>query len=670
MPPTLDAGNELSLRHLPDFSNASFSFQIPTAISKGDLLLGDNDMDFLKNVDDNMASPGHGSSGSHTALTLADLTPKARVEHPSFTEDSAPHIVDQQLEPKSNKIPQGIRKFVQNRSLTTKVDSRSSQKATRASTREASPAIARLRELRAEVEMLNEDSQGEAVDTISQHVVSEAPVLQRGSKLPKSTARRKQAIISGGITKSRSKNIQFKPNLARSLISAPQRHPSPQPPGLTHAFPEAAGLDEQNPDASLCSTVSGGVAERLILYSQKFIHSFGLSTPDNVSGPKIDPEPTCNIAAVPEPVVIDSNKRDTNDAPLTLSQISPRKPVSPGPSWSVPAAPSSPTRPSSKRPVSATSPHRPSKKGKTAVAASSKHASKDAIRRIPSSGINSSSGVPSRSSSSSRRGHATVTRKADEIRKKPAAAAPHQDASKVLDQVSLDRSNASRSASSSSSSLRHPSAEFSLPPKHSVSRPAEESCSGVASSSNTKVLQRHDTRVDLPPANATKPVEFKFQLDTRMEARKAEYVKERSQLMQKSRGQLMPIPDFKALHAQQEAEIAHRKENIQPIHPLVLELHTSERAKEREKFDQMIKEKEREVERVMEERRREREENEEREVRELRKKAVPRAHEVPEWYKEAPKKSKTVGDCEEVELLRMAVEKKNGILKPSIDEGL
>lgn len=179
----------------------------------------------------------------------------------------------------------------------------------------------------------------------------------------------------------------------------------------------------------------------------------------------------------------------------TLSQISPRKPVSPGPSWSVPAAPSSPTRPSSKRPVSATSPHRPSKKGKTAVAASSKHASKDAIRRIPSSGINSSSGVPSRSSSSSRRGHATVTRKADEIRKKPAAAAPHQDASKVLDQVSLDRSNASRSASSSSSSLRHPSAEFSLPPKHSVSRPAEESCSGVASSSNTKVLQRHDTRV-------------------------------------------------------------------------------------------------------------------------------------------------------------------------------
>jgi len=131
-----------------------------------------------------------------------------------------------------------------------------------------------------------------------------------------------------------------------------------------------------------------------------------------------------------------------------------------------------------------------------------------------------------------------------------------------------------------------------------------------------------------------------------MEARKCEYTKERSASKQKQRKQFVPVPDFKTLHAQHEAEIAHRKENIHPTVPLPLELHTNERAKERGNFDQMRKEKERELERAMEQRRREREEDEEREVRELRKKAVPRAHEVPEWYKEAPrKKNKGAFEC-------------------------
>lgn len=98
------------------------------------------------------------------------------------------------------------------------------------------------------------------------------------------------------------------------------------------------------------------------------------------------------------------------------------------------------------------------------------------------------------------------------------------------------------------------------------------------------------------------------------------------------------IPDFKAMHAAQEAELALRKENIQPVVPLPIRWETDQRLKERQKFDERMREKEREQERLMELRRKEREEEEEREVRELRKKAVPKAHEVPEWYKEAPKK--------------------------------
>jgi hypothetical protein len=100
------------------------------------------------------------------------------------------------------------------------------------------------------------------------------------------------------------------------------------------------------------------------------------------------------------------------------------------------------------------------------------------------------------------------------------------------------------------------------------------------------------------------------------------------------------IPDFKAMHAAQEAELALRKENIRPVVPLPIHWETDHRLKERQKFDERMREKEREQERLMELRRKEREEQEEREVRELRKKAVPKAHEVPEWYKEAPKKKK------------------------------
>ncbi|KAK0495147.1 hypothetical protein EDD18DRAFT_1354336 [Armillaria luteobubalina] len=99
-----------------------------------------------------------------------------------------------------------------------------------------------------------------------------------------------------------------------------------------------------------------------------------------------------------------------------------------------------------------------------------------------------------------------------------------------------------------------------------------------------------------------------------------------------------PIPDFKALHAAEEARLAARKEHIIPVKPIAKEFSTDERIKERRIFDERIKEKEAEMERAFEERRKQREQEEEREVRELRRKAVPKAHEVPEWYKDAPRR--------------------------------
>lgn len=101
------------------------------------------------------------------------------------------------------------------------------------------------------------------------------------------------------------------------------------------------------------------------------------------------------------------------------------------------------------------------------------------------------------------------------------------------------------------------------------------------------------------------------------------------------------IPDFKALHAAElQASMAFREQrHVPPTVPVAPELTTETRAREREKFDEAVRRKEEEMERVREERRRVREEEEEREVKEMRRKAVPRAHEVPEWYADAPKRA-------------------------------
>lgn len=146
----------------------------------------------------------------------------------------------------------------------------------------------------------------------------------------------------------------------------------------------------------------------------------------------------------------------------------------------------------------------------------------------------------------------------------------------------------------------------------------------------------------LPGANPTKPVEFEFQSDARLAAR-SEKEKAKASTCSKKPHNPVPVPDFKALHAAQEAEHALRRDQIVPVVSLPVELSTEGRAKEREKFNAMMREKEREIERALEQRRREQEEEEEKLVRELRKKAVPRAHEVPGWYKEAPRRT---AECE------------------------
>ncbi|KXN84975.1 hypothetical protein AN958_11820 [Leucoagaricus sp. SymC.cos] len=151
------------------------------------------------------------------------------------------------------------------------------------------------------------------------------------------------------------------------------------------------------------------------------------------------------------------------------------------------------------------------------------------------------------------------------------------------------------------------------------------------------------------PTNSTRPIEFKFASDLRIQTRKGD-----GQRMTRSTSSLSsgnggankastrthPVPGFKSIHAHPESSQAHRKENLHPVITQPFHWATEQRIKERKEFDEMVKEKERERELLEEQKRKEREEEEEMEIRELRKRAIPKANVVPDWYKDAPKKKK------------------------------
>lgn len=102
-----------------------------------------------------------------------------------------------------------------------------------------------------------------------------------------------------------------------------------------------------------------------------------------------------------------------------------------------------------------------------------------------------------------------------------------------------------------------------------------------------------------------------------------------------------PVPDFPALQAAHAASVAaHRAAAVQPVVPEPFELRLETRAREREAFEEARREREMEAEQIAEQQRLEREEEEAREYQEARRKAVPKANPVPEWYRDAPKRKR------------------------------
>ncbi|KAL1748867.1 hypothetical protein HDZ31DRAFT_60037 [Schizophyllum fasciatum] len=100
----------------------------------------------------------------------------------------------------------------------------------------------------------------------------------------------------------------------------------------------------------------------------------------------------------------------------------------------------------------------------------------------------------------------------------------------------------------------------------------------------------------------------------------------------------------KALHASEGStharSLSRSALNVSVTEPKPFQFHTDVRLREREAFDAKVKERLRREEEEEAERRRQAEMEAEQEVKQLRKRMVPRAHDVPEWYRSAPKKKR------------------------------
>lgn len=206
----------------------------------------------------------------------------------------------------------------------------------------------------------------------------------------------------------------------------------------------------------------------------------------------------------------------------------------------------------------------------------------------------------------------------------------------------------------------HPSSSSSIS-KPISDVPFSTSPIRAQASSSEPIAERRATRHKVsealgetqnPPSQAntfdhrepTKPVQFTFSVESRLKARAGEASAtdappgRATTSSASSSNTRRAVPDFKKIHAAQEvAALKNRKPKV-PVVPVPLKLSTDARVAERSAFDQRTREKEREKQAKLEEERIRREREEEEELKEIRRNAVPKVNEVPDWYKDAPKR--------------------------------
>ncbi|KAF7981390.1 hypothetical protein HWV62_33883 [Athelia sp. TMB] len=311
------------------------------------------------------------------------------------------------------------------------------------------------------------------------------------------------------------------------------------------------------------------------------------------------------------------HQHEPTQEPLTLSQISPQKPRA---TAAAAAGPS--TR---KRRADAGDEARQSKRGKPTPAAEKEQERPVRMTRSRARAPLSTSGPAS--SSSSRAGPSTRATRA-----KPASTA---DGAKGAPRVGAGDSRSARREGRAGLGQGRPARSQAS----TVPGPAPRSASATTTTApsaftfHTAARAASSTSSSQPSANATSSA-------TQPQPSAADL---RAQERAKA-----AVPDFAARHAaalaqSQTFRAAHAPAPTVPHAPA---LSTTARAKEREAFDAGVRAREAEAERAKEEARRIREEEEEKEMREARRRAVPRAHGVPEWYADAPKRAGREGERE------------------------
>ncbi|KAJ3902949.1 hypothetical protein F5879DRAFT_990563 [Lentinula edodes] len=559
------SGNDLSLRHLPDLSNTSFSFDIPSG--SNDLLL-DNDDDFFGVADDSFATPAPSRTidqrlaTPRTSARIAEIrthiSETTVLSNSSLRNFARPPVPAENPKKASTKpvVAQNLAAATRNQVLSTPQ---------------------RMQRLRAEIKDLAETryiSLG-AFTTSSDSVEQEAPK-------PNS-----RSIKSG------KGSIPHIPVPAHPYRVQPNQNPLTSV-GKTTRSPSLHGAV----DASAMYTGGSGLAERLAMYSENLAGPHGLY----------------NLSGDDGPVSSGCLSSDTNDnkplsseiavdVPLTLSQLSPSKstecssiPKSKSPS----DVPVSPIRQSCKRRGSPLPDAQRVKREKTSASS----------RTIPP-------------------GNRPIVRKRISGNSSSAFGKAVSHTSRTL-RDPLVLSKGSSGTSSAACSMEQGPASGSS--SRSLSNPCGSSQSAKErSAGSTRTLRKHPTR----------PVGFDFRSDMRIEVHKTSVsVREHNEEPPRKRKlhTSYTVPDFKSSHAAQDALLTSLKGRIKPVAPLPVEMHTDVRARERSKFNEHIREKEIQASQALEERKRQQVEEEEKELKERRKKAIPKAHPVPDWYKDAPRR--------------------------------
>ncbi|KAK2462893.1 hypothetical protein APHAL10511_005091 [Amanita phalloides] len=738
----------LGSKHEPE---ASFSFQINDAV-KGDeeYLLADDD--FLRDVNDytltTPAPPSRTSVLDHDQpLTLDHLTTAtdghadAAASLPNSFAPSSPtgaSVVHHHEAAVNKRLKTPKRTFA----FPSKPSTPKTTRVTRSASKwpsplremqlprpEASPAVAKLTSLRAEIEMLGEND-GISSDRAQQQQdgLNSDRRAESGNRSP---------LNSNMLTPTQLESAL--PIIEEALTDKDEPYSSPlvtqsAPPDEPSVFSSSGPCDHRDEPASSYADENVENTPKL----QEFTGS------QNLIGGAIDNK---NEALKITPTVTEN---ESIRAPLTISQLSPRKrgltldsaELDPVPGSCSATTFASPMRPPRKRPVSAVEKdarQEPNKKGKT-LPRTARHQTtaakrQDAVNlsrstrrrivtpkadgksegsvvrrrvnsasRLRSSRLSSSGGalVPSTSlASSSNQGQSqrtTRARTASQVGGDGGAAWKRDRVRPPAKRVAEVRFDADDGAEDESCTdieedgtpvrLLSSSDVVEMNPEPSRERMVQPSVAPQPQAGKCSVIARPSCNDDdtdhltQEGANRTKANDFKFEFGPRerkqvdpneekgvpgrlLRSRTRSFQASRSALassslalsgsrsigaMTRSRFQYAhhkPVPDYTSQHTLLESSRARRKENIAPVVPMAFELHTDARARERERFDAMAKERERGMEREREAKRREREEKDEREVREMRRRAVPKAHVVPDWYKKAPRRKGRVGQSQD-----------------------